>query len=345
MVRMVGVVSVLLVMIARAEMREWTARSGATVQAEWVGEGGGQVRLRTSEGKEVGIALHELSESDQAYVKSLRPRPGIGNTTPSLVLAPSQTNRMTLGGVEVKKGEMITFMAPLPEGATKELKKEKNTVVAEARIGVAVPNDFDPARPQRVLVVSATSDNNSMSIGHAGQHQREALARGWVVMAADPPTDEPPAKHSNTWRWSLIQAGLAELHAAWPGSRNWAYATGGFSGGAKRSGYIAALLAKENYRVIGMLMGGCNDDMASKGLAEYSPKRAAFLKIPILLSVGDADRISTVQHAQRVRDAMRATGFKEVRLEIYSGGHSLHPPHTDAALAWFEEKSAPQSKP
>lgn len=56
------------------------------------------------------------------------------------------------------------------------------------------------------------------------------------------------------------------------------------------------------------------------------------------------DKVSTVQHAQRVRDSLRGTGFKEVRLETYAGGHDPFAPHTDLALAWFEEQAAARPK-
>lgn len=345
---LVGVAAlVILAPLARAETRLWTARSGSTLEAEWAGEEGGKVLLRKADGKTLGIALSSLSDADQAYVRGLRPAAPAAPAlmTPQAAAAMSATNRMTLGGVEVVRGDMITFRAPLPADAVKALKKEHNTEVTEALVGVAVPAAFDPAKPTRVLVVSATSDGNASSVGHARQYMKEALARGWVVMAADPPNGEEPKENSNMWRWGLIRAGLEEMHRAWPLSRTWPYATAGFSGGAKRSGYIGALLAEADYTLIGMFMGGCNQDMASKGLTEYGPKRSAFVRVPAFISNGTEDKVSTVQHAQNVRDSLRATGFKEVRLETYAGGHDPFAPHTEMALAWFEELAAARQKP
>lgn len=307
---------------ADAESRTWTARSGATMEAEWAGEEAGMVRLRKADGKVLGIALSALSDADQAFIRSQRP----AATTSTAAATPATASAMTLGGVDLKRGELITFLAPLPSNAVKALKKEDNTVVTEARVGLAVPENFDPAKPQRVLVVSATSDGNSSSIGHAQQYIREALARGWVVLAADPPNEEAPREISNMWRWGLLQAGLQEMHRAWPGSRTWSYATAGYSGGAKRSGYIGALLAADDYPLIGMFMGGCNQDMASLGLRDYGPKKSAFLKVPVFLSSGTEDKTATVRHAQTVRDSLRNTGFKEIRAETYAGGTIPLPP-------------------
>lgn len=336
-----GVLSVVVTSGAAEESRTWTSRTGNTVDAEWAGENNGTVMLRRADGKTVGIAISALSDADQNYLRNRQtatPSP----MAPAEAAAPAPAAStaaasMALGGVEIKPGELITFLAPLPADAVLALKKENNTEVTQAMVGVAVPANFDPAKPWNVFVISATSDGNALSVNHLKQYMKEALARGWVLMAADGPNGEAPSEHSNTWRWSLIRAGLEEMHRAWPASRTWPYAAGGFSGGAKRSGYIAALLASEDYRVIGMFMGGCNQDMASLGLQEYSPKRSAFQRVPIFISSGTSDTIATEAAAQRVKDSMRKTGFKDVRLETYPGKHDPFSQHTDLALAWFEE--------
>lgn len=83
------------------------------------------------------------------------------------------------------------------------------------------------------------------------------------------------------------------LDAAFPGARQWPIATGGFSGGAKRSGLLGAILCRDKWNLIGMYMGGCNQDMASKGLATYRPGRAEFRKVPVFLSIGEQDTVVT----------------------------------------------------
>ena len=46
------------------------------------------------------------------------------------------------------------------------------------------------------------------------------------------------------------------------GSKDWPVACGGMSGAAKDSAFLAAHLARELHHIIGMLMMGCNQDMA-----------------------------------------------------------------------------------
>ena len=130
------------------------------------------------------------------------------------------------------------------------------------------------------------------------------------------------------------------LHAAWPAARNWPVAACGFSGGAKRSGFLGALLCADNRPVIGMYMGGCNEDMATAGLKEYRPDRSAFRKVPVYISAGKKDTTATVNSANQVRLSLEATGFRDVRLETYDGGHAPDTPQITEALNWFKELRA-----
>lgn len=345
---LVGMLCATVFLNAAAEMRTWTSRAGTRVEAEWAGEEGGRVLLRRADGKTLGISLADLSEPDQEYVRGLRSAAGQSKTPAAAPPPAPSPPRLMLGGVEIQPGQLTRFFAPLPADAIRALDKEHNTVITNAKVGIAVPASFDPAKHWNIIIISATSDANALSIGHAGQYLDAILSKNWVVMAADGPNDDAPIQVSNTWRWSLIRAGLEEMHRQWPASKSWSYATGGFSGGAKRSGYIAALLAAAGYRVIGMFMGGCNQDMATAGLNEYKPSRWTFLKVPIFLSNGLEDKVAPVESGRRVRDSMNKGGFKEIRLETYPGAHDPYPEHLALALAWFEElaaKKAPAGHP
>lgn len=325
-----------------AEMHTWMSQAGRQVEAEWVGEEGGRVLLRTRDGRTLGIEPSALSEADQGYLRSLHAAAAEESAAKPIVEEKS-TSALTLGGVEIRPGELIRFHAPLPPDAIRALDKEHNTVVTNAKIGIAVPPGFNPTKSWNLIVISSTRDMNSLSIGHAGQYMDAILARSWVVLAADGPNDDAPIRVSNTWRWSLIRAGLEELHRQWPVSRNWNYATGGFSGGAKFSGYMAALLAASGYKVIGIFMGECNEDMATRGVNDYKPSRWTFLKVPIFLSNGVEDPIAPVESGRRVQDSMNKGGFKEIRVETCPGGHNPYPEHMRQALAWFEEIAATRS--
>jgi uncharacterized protein with FMN-binding domain len=87
-----------------AEVRTWTDSTGAyRVQAEWVDEDGGTVRLRKSDGQVISLPLERLSTADQAYIRKQqagRENPGGAAD----LLAPS-SRRVTL---ELLTGAQVT---------------------------------------------------------------------------------------------------------------------------------------------------------------------------------------------------------------------------------------------
>ena len=82
-------------------------------------------------------------------------------------------------------------------------------------------------------------------------------------------------------------------------------------------------MMKENYPVIGMFMGGCNEDLASLGLKLSQPGEQ-FKQVPIFLSSGTTDPIATPEQHATVKQSMRRTGFEKIRLENYEGTNQKH---------------------
>lgn len=202
---------------------------------------------------------------------------------------------------------------------------------------VATPPGFDPARPWPVLLVSATSDPgyNSSRV-HARQFVAVAAAAGWVVLAADPPAALPPSLDTNEIRYALALAALRDLARDWPGVEQWPLALAGHSGGAKRTGWLGAMFARDGRLPVGLFQSGCNAGTAAAAINRYDPPRREFRRVPVFLSSGDADRIATVRDHEVVETALRANGFTRVRREVFAGGHVLHAPHAALALAWFD---------
>lgn len=337
--------------------RVWTSASGAEIMALFVELSGDQVILKNRQGDSIQIPRAKLSAADQAlldnafgpaaFPASVPPPPN--EEFPSLPTAVSvppgappaaAQGAIVVAGVEIPLDKKTTFRVPLSPETIQLLKKEKNPAT-ESDVGLWLPPDFDPKKPWSILLVSATA--NASSIGHMDRYLTPArTVGGWIVVAADGP-NAPPAGDTTQWRWQMAQAGLLALDAAWPGARKWPVATGGFSGGAKRSGLLGAILCKEEWNVIGMYMGGCNEDMATAGLKEYRPKALAFRKVPVFLSNGKQDAVSTVQSANKVRLSLGSSGFRDVRLEIYDGAHVNNADHITESLAWFKELAAKRS--
>lgn len=338
-----------------ARPRKWISASGAELLAIFVEVSGENVVLRNRQGEPLRIARAKLSAADQAlldeafgpvaappppadeFATPIAPPPAEPDASaiPALESAPAPAaGPILVAGTEIPLETKTTFRAPLPPDAIKELTKAGNPAT-ETVVGLWLPSDFDPRKEWNILLVSATAD--SSSIGHMDSYLASAKSStGWIVMAADGPS-APPKGDTTQWRWHMARAGLLALEAVWPAARAWPVATGGFSGGAKRSGYLGALLCADSRDVIGMYMGGCNEDMATAGLKEYRPDRLTFRKVPVYLSTGDKDATATVQSANKVRLSLEGTGFREVRMETYKGAHDPNTPQITEALNWFKE--------
>ena len=127
------------------------------------------------------------------------------------------------------------------------------------------------------------------------------------------------------------------LYKEWRQSAHWPVAFAGFSGGAKRSGFLAAMLASTNeVKVLGFFLAGINDDRISVAYKTYHPP-PGFLNIPIWLSSGTSDSIAPSWKVEHVRASLVNTGFKRVRLESFDGGHEVDPSQVQLALRWFRQ--------
>jgi hypothetical protein len=132
----------------------------------------------------------------------------------------------------------------------------------------------------------------------------------------------------------MTLAALDALHASFPGSNKWPVAIAGYSGGAKRAGWIAPLLALAGCRMIGIYLTGINEDRLSTGYRQYHPG-AEFLNTPVFVSSGKNDTMATPNQQYQVTLSMKRTGFRRVRLENFPEGHVVKNARTVEALRWF----------
>jgi predicted esterase len=160
-----------------------------------------------------------------------------------------------------------------------------------------------------------------------------ALERGWAVLAADGPKVEVN-DDTIQFGWGMLSSVLDQFTRTWPQAKQWPVACVGFSGGAKRSAAVGAAMTHDGWRVIGVFMGGCNEDRATLGLQLFLPGNA-YKRVPFFLSNGTSDPIANPQHAAAVAASMRQSGFTTLRLETYEGGHRPSNDQLDLALSWF----------
>ena len=337
-----------------ARPRIWTSASGAQLMAVFVEVSDDAVVLRKRDGERLRIVRTKLSAADQSLLDeafgpvAAEPPPPAEFATPApapesaeVAAAPESSPApapppFVVAGTEIRLGEKTVFRAPLEKDAIADLKKAGNETT-EAVVGLWTPPDFDPRKEWSILLVSQTA--NASSVDHMDCYLESARnAPGWILLAADAPA--PPPNDTTQGRWQMARAGLLALEAAWPGARRWPIAAGGFSGGAKRSGLLGALLCKHGWNLIGMYMGGCDEDMASEGLRTYQPDRLAFRKVPVFLGAGKKDEVAPVMKVNQVRLSMESIGFRDVRMETCDSDHNPNGPQITEALNWFEEMRA-----
>ncbi len=101
-------------------------------------------------------------------------------------------------------------------------------------------------------------------------------------------------------------------------------------------GTLAPLLAVAGCRVTGIFLAGINEERLTEGYRKFRPG-AAFLRTPIFISSGQADRIASLSQQQQVKSSLERGGFSRVRSEVFPEGHAVKRVHVREALRWFRE--------
>jgi predicted esterase len=226
------------------------------------------------------------------------------------------------------------FRIPLDKQEVRWIKSSGLSGYDTAEVAIAVPAGFDPAKVYPVLVTCVTGDHYRSNLEEMDKYWPLAIESGWVVVTgwADP----DPERDTKAFRRAVSVAAMRQLQVLIPSSKNWPVATAGFSGGGKNAAVTAAYLQQEGYRIIGLFMGGCNQDLVTFAMKRLSPDKKAFREIPVFISSGTEDKISTPSQSQKVLQNIRESGFPRLRFETYPGGHVLERAHVPVALKWFD---------
>ena len=80
--KILGLLSLLLSCFCYAESRTWTAVNGKEVEAEFVSNEKGIVKLKLKSGKVFEVPLNKLSKSDQEFLKA---KPSSGSLVDNIV--------------------------------------------------------------------------------------------------------------------------------------------------------------------------------------------------------------------------------------------------------------------
>jgi hypothetical protein len=245
----------------------------------------------------------------------------------------SRSQAATLAGKQVQGGATVEIQFPVAKYFQDVAAQGGNPRPETGRAALIFPPGFDPSRSWPLLIVTSTSDFRRTSVMDTDWYRRPAMAEGYVVLGSDATI----SAHidSTPWRLAMLAAALDAIRKDWPQSARWPVVFAGFSGGAKRSGFMGSMLAhKVNLK--GFFLSGINDDRLSVAYKDYHPG-GDFLNTPIWISSGNLDPIATPALSDQVRLSLQRTGFKRVRLERFAGGHQLKMSEVRLALQWFRQ--------
>lgn len=243
---------------------------------------------------------------------------------------------LNFGGTLLRPGETVRAQVPLSPLERSYVSEQGNPAPPYAVAVIAVPPAFDPAKPWPVLVTISTSDFARKNRDDLVDFYRpSALAEGWVLLAGD--AEDNPSHDTAGWRAGMTLAAIDALQRSFPGSNKWPVAVAGFSGGAKRAGTIAPLLALAGCRVIGIFLTGINEDRLSVGYRTFHPG-SAFLRTPVYISSGQLDTIARIAQQQQVKHSIEQTGFTRVRQVTTPHGHAISRSGIRDGLRWFRQQ-------
>ena len=237
------------------------------------------------------------------------------------------------GTNRVAPGQIVEFAAPPNEAARREASKIGRTAGSIRCAFILPPGCTNLVRPFPLLIFSVPS--GAGAIRQMRSMTNAAALEGYIIFAADGPKVDL-GLDTIQWGAAMVASGLDQLTRTWPPVRQWPIACAGFSGGAKRSAAEAAALTRDNWRVVGVFMGGCNEDMATLGARLFEPG-SHFKSVPMFLSNGEADPIANPQQGAAVKESMTRAGFTNVRLQTHEGKHELRQEHLRQALQWFAQ--------
>ena len=329
------------VLITCASARTWTDNKGRKIEADLLRIEGDKAILKFK-GREVKYPITKLSEQDQDFITKWQEKhkeDAVADTPASI-----EVGELTLCGTTLKAdGSINVVEEPLRENVLKKYSRASDKPT-QLKIAIALPENFDPSKPQHVMWVSAAinseEERKSGNIKAMDSYKNTAVEAGWVVIAADTDLGNPRLEdnqRSNGGDLAVHTQAIASLSKAFPGFPTWKFACCGHSGGAKASFYRMGDLLDSKLQVVGLYLSGCNQDMTADAREETGFRKNEVRKIKVYISNGREDDISTVNHAESLKRSIRGNRYGDIRLELFDGGHRMMRGEFKKAMEWFAE--------
>lgn len=308
--------------------RTWTDKDGRAIEAEIVSADDTHVTIQKAD-KEFKLPLARLSDADQEYVKGwLQEQQEKAAAKAAEPVAPAVPGEVSFDGKPlVLGGKTNLFEYEYTPEQLAEVKKDKGTDTGY-KIALALPADFDPARPQKVFVVSTAVNNAKQgadgNVGMMGFFGKQCAQNGWICLAYD--TNLGRQNH-----FGDLKAACEKINAQWPQFKTWNFAVGGFSGGAKACFFPCGYLLKNEYKVVGAFLAGCNEDFSGTGRDLFKTPKAAYKDLKVFMG----NPTYKADYAAPVAASMKKNGISNIRAEVHQGKNSMDYGQLAEALKWF----------
>jgi len=239
-------------------------------------------------------------------------------------------------------GGLAEFNAELPRELRLVAGRGQLSPVTHALVTIAAPANLDTAHDVPVMVISATSDRPYHSSRRLlAAYADAAFEAGWILVAADPMEDVATGNDVPALRFALNAAALSVLELQRPSAARAPLAFGGFSNGAKYSGWLAAAFASQGRSIAGIYLAGINTDSVVAAARDFKVMNAGFRRVPVFLQYADHDVDATPTDHWRIYDELKRAGFRNLRVESIRGTHEVNPTPLRKALEWFREFATP----
>ena len=351
-----GLVVLLLSVVSSASARRWTTVTGQIFEADLARIEGATVVL-TANGKEYRYPIANLSVPDRLFVNRtayLQSR-GAAAATATTAAGPSaqpiasvpspaeKSSPLQLNGQTLTTGSRNEIEVPITDtSALRTVKTSYGKPSTKAKMLLVLPDHFDPVgKVYPVLIVSSTTDGAGSSPGSAkANYLPEATNQGYVVMAVDGEFGKPASGDDSTdFRQAAVSSGLSAINQEWPQSKSWPIVTAGVSGGGGYASHQAMMLIQKQAPLIGLLLAVTRWDPTDFPNVLQRTPFVPLHNLPIFISAGENDPIATKDVTDRMHQDVTRQGFRKVRFEHFSGGHTLNRQHLQTALDWFREES------
>ena len=341
------VLCVMPLFVSPTQARTWTDSLGREIEAELVKADSSSVVVKRG-GKELILPLGKLSQEDKDYVAEWLDKhdesgkapaaEGQGESGKAAEKSPegkTPAAAMRFDGKPLEPGgKMNVFEYPYTPEVLERVSKKLKGKDTGYKIAIAVPNDFDPARPQQVFIaccaVNSADEGKSGNCGVFGMYAESCVANGWVCITYDSNLGRPDHETDLT-------ESVAKLKQEWPGISTWKIAVGGFSGGSKACFEPCTYLLKEKFNVVGAFLAGCNSDYSQRYRDKFRAPSSGYRKMKAFMSTGKTDGIATPASSQGVITSLKSNGIRNSKLELFDGGHEFNTAHFVEALKWFAE--------